>query len=118
MADGPGPAQEPDPRRAPGRPAGRGGGWATAADRAADRGPAPAGPPAVGAALPPAGGVATTPLTDFKHSNFRPIGSSTTRGLGQSDAARKKALQRKYASMGINQLYSAAAANLLRAQKL
>ena len=75
-------------------------------------------PPAVGAALPSAGGVATTPLTDFKHSNFRPIGSSTTRGLGQSDAARKKALQRKYASMGINQLYSAAAANLLRAQKL
>ena len=75
-------------------------------------------PPAVGAALPAPGAPATTPLSDFKHSNFRPVGASTTRGLGQSNAARKTALRRKYARMGINQLYDAAAANLLRAQKL
>jgi outer membrane protein OmpA-like peptidoglycan-associated protein len=75
-------------------------------------------PPPVGAPLPAPGGTATTPLGDFSHKNFRPVGTSTTRGLGQSDAARKKAVRLKYQSMGINQLYDAAAANLLRAQKL
>ena len=89
VADRAGPAQEPDPRRAPGRPAGRGGGRAAAADGAADRGPAPAGPAAVraaGAAGVPAAqgrrraGHATAGAPD------RPASTRANAAFGASDA--------------------------------
>lgn len=79
--------------------------------------PMPAAPPRVGAPLP-AAGAALTALDLYKFGNFKQIGTSVTRGTGQSNAARKRDLRRKYDSMGLNELRAAASQNMLRAQRM
>jgi hypothetical protein len=55
-------------------------------------------------------------LDAFKFEKFKQIGSSMTRGEGQSDLARKIALRAKYDRMDDAQLQGAARDNLRRAQ--
>jgi hypothetical protein len=54
----------------------------------------------------------------FDAGHFRSIGGSPTRGLGQSDFARKMALRTKYDSMDVNALARAARDNLQRAVRM
>jgi hypothetical protein len=79
-------------------------------------------PPAVSAVLPACAVDAQgkprqrRALGSFRNSNFKPVGSSTNVGEGQSNRARKQALRTKYAPMGVDNLRKAAAENMLRAQ--
>jgi len=79
--------------------------------------PNPAAPPAIGIKPPPAGPVKTE-LDKYSFSNFKQLGASVTRGVGQSDAARINDLRKRYRNMTFVELRQAITDNMLRAQNM
>ncbi|HYJ42643.1 MAG TPA: OmpA family protein, partial [Steroidobacteraceae bacterium] len=76
--------------------------------------PTPMAPPPINAPLPAKGPVKTS-LDAYSFRNFRPIGGSVVKGVGQSDSQRINKLRTKYRGMSFLNLRKAIAQNMLRA---